>query len=71
MRAKEGDRLVLPGRPGRGGVVVGVLGKDGAPPYVIKWHRDGTIAMVFPDGYARIVPAGHPAGTDREPSPDQ
>lgn len=66
MKAQPGDRLVLPGSPGRGGLVVGVLGNDGAPPYVIKWHRDGHIAMVFPDEYARIVPAGHPAGTDRE-----
>jgi hypothetical protein len=66
MRAQVGDRLVLPGSPGRGGLVVGVLGNDGAPPYVIKWHRDGHIAMVFPDEYARIVPAAHPAGTDRE-----
>jgi hypothetical protein len=66
MRAQVGDRLVLPGTPGRGGLVVGVLGKDGSPPYVIKWHRDGHIAMVFPDEYARIVPAGHPAGTDRD-----
>jgi hypothetical protein len=66
MRAQVGDRLVIPGSPGRGGLVVAVLGNDGAPPYVIKWHRDGHIAMVFPDEYARIVPAGHPAGTDRE-----
>ncbi len=71
MRAQIGDRLVLPGNPGRGGLVIGVLGKDGAPPYVIKWHRDGHIAMVFPDEYARIVPAGHPAGTDLGSSPDQ
>ena len=65
MRAQVGDRLVIPGSPGRGGLVVG------APPYVIKWHRDGHIAMVFPDEYARIVPAGHPAGTDRESPSDQ
>ena len=66
MRAHVGDRLVLAGSPGRGGVVIGVLGKDGTPPYVIRWLRDGHIAMVFPDEYARIVPSGHPAGTDRE-----
>ncbi len=65
MRAQIGDRLVLPGSAVRCGLVVGVLGKDGAPPYVIKWQRDGHIAMVFPDEYARIVPAGHPAGTNR------
>jgi len=25
-----------------------VVGKDGAPPYVIKWLSDGHIAMVTP-----------------------
>jgi hypothetical protein len=57
MRASVGDVLVLPGG-GRGtGLVIGVVGEDGAPPYVIKWLSDGHIAMVTPDPYARVVPA--------------
>jgi len=62
MRASVSDVLVLPGGEGRTGLVIGVVGKDGTPPYVIKWLSDGHIAMVTPDPYSRIVPAGdaHP-----------
>jgi Domain of unknown function (DUF1918) len=55
MRASVGDVLVLPGSEGRTGLVIGVIGRDGAPPYVIKWHSDGHIAMVTPDPYSRII----------------
>jgi hypothetical protein len=58
MRARIGDRLVV--GEGRIGEVVGVSSADGSPPYIIKWLKDGHIAMVFPDQYARIVPAGEP-----------
>jgi Domain of unknown function (DUF1918) len=57
MRANVGDLLVLPGSEGRTGLIIGVSGEDGAPPYVIKWRSDGHIAMVTPDPYSRIVRA--------------
>lgn len=57
MRAQVGDTLVVPGPEIRTGLVIRVLGQDGAPPYVIKWQSDGHIAMVTPGEYARIVPA--------------
>ena len=57
MRAKVGDLLVVPGLESRIGLVIRVLGPEGAPPYVIKWQSDGHIAMVTPGGYSRIVPA--------------
>jgi hypothetical protein len=57
MRANVGDRLVVPGPESRTGLVIRVLGPDGAPPYVIKWQSDGHIAMVTPGEYSRIVPA--------------
>jgi Domain of unknown function (DUF1918) len=63
MHAQVGDRLLAAPGSGRVGLIVGVLGDDGQPPYVVKWQRTGHIAMVFPDPYARIIPAGHPAGT--------
>jgi hypothetical protein len=66
VRARVGDRLVLAGDPDRYGVVIGVLGQDGAPPYIIRW-RSGHVAMVLPGQYARIVSAGHPSGTGHEP----
>lgn len=58
MRATVGDLLVVPGLESRTGVIIRVLGQDGAPPYVIKWESDGHIAMVTPGPYARIVPPG-------------
>lgn len=58
MKAKVGDLLVVPGPESRAGRVIRVLGQDGTPPYVIKWQKDGHIAMVTPGPYSRIVPAG-------------
>jgi hypothetical protein len=75
MRAQAGDRLLAAPASGSVGLIVAVLGEDGRPPYVVRWLRGGNIAMVFPDQYARIIPAGHPAGTgdwfagDLEPQP--
>lgn len=63
MRAYVGDRLIIEGDPKRTGIVIGVPHADGSPPYVVKWLADGHIAMVSPDQYMRIIPAGHPAGT--------
>jgi Domain of unknown function (DUF1918) len=65
MRAAVGDVLVLSHGEGPAGLVIGVIGRNGAPPYVIKWLSDGHIAMVTPDQYARIIPS---AGA---PSPSQ
>jgi len=67
MRASVGDVLVLPGAESRTGLVIGVVGKNGAPPYVIKWLNDGHIAMVTPDPYARIVPAPTDHGPEQPP----
>ena len=63
MRAQVGDRLVV--GADRVGIVVAVPAKDGSPPYIIRWQKDGHIAMVLPDQYSRIIPAGQPA--DSEP----
>jgi hypothetical protein len=61
MRARIGDRLVV--GADRIGEVVGVPSADGTPPYIVKWLNSGHIAMVFPDQYSRIIPAGKPATT--------
>ena len=52
--------------------MIGVPSEDGRPPYIVKWLRDGHIAMVTPDQYSRIVSGqrtassnGKPAGTLR------
>ena len=62
MRVQVGDRLVV--GADRVGIVVAVPVKDGSPPYIIKWQKDGHIAMVLPDQYSRIVPAGQSAAGD-------
>ena len=62
MRARIGDRLVV--GEDRVGEVVGVPSADGSPPYIIKWLKDGHIAMVLPDQYSRIIPAGGTAVTE-------
>src|SRR5262249_48987536 len=56
MRARVGDRLAI--EHDRIGVVIGVPAVDGSPPYVVKWLKDGNIALVQPDQYSRIVPPG-------------
>lgn len=67
MKANAGDLLAVPGQERRVGLILRVLGRSGAPPYVVKWQSDGHIAMVTPGPYARIVrqpdeaPAGMPA----------
>jgi hypothetical protein len=62
MRAHVGDRLVL--GDDRIGVVIGVPSDDGSPPYIVKWLKDGHIAMVTPDQYSRLVPGQWPAGSN-------
>ena len=62
MHARIGDRLVV--GEDRIGEVVGVPSADGSPPYIIKWLKDGHIAMVLPDQYARLIHAGEPVTTD-------
>jgi hypothetical protein len=63
MYADVGDRLVIDGNPSRTGLIIGIPHQDGSPPYVVKWLATGHIAMVSPDQFARVIPAGHPAGT--------
>jgi hypothetical protein len=58
MRARVGDQLVV--GHDRVGIVMRVPAVDGSPPYVVKWLKGGNIALVEPDQYARIVPAGQP-----------
>ena len=60
MRARAGDTLLVSGSHTRTGLIVRVVGQNGAPPYVVKWLADGHIAMVTPDQYSRI-PAPAPA----------
>lgn len=71
MKAYVGDRLIIEGDTKRTGIVIGVPHADGSPPYVVRWLADGHIAMVSPDQYTMIIPAGHPAGTAFLPAASQ
>ena len=64
MRANVGDVLVVAGSEHRTGLIISVVGQDGAPPYVVRWQSDGHIAMVTPDPYSRVIPP--PDGTPPE-----
>jgi len=52
MQATKGDHLIVHGRnvggAERHGEVVDVRGKDGQPPYVVRWEPDGHEGLVFP-----------------------
>jgi Domain of unknown function (DUF1918) len=62
MYAHVGDKLVVDGDPPRTGLIIGVPHGDGSPPYVVKWVANGHIAMVSPDGFARVIPAKRDQG---------
>lgn len=51
MQANAGDELVIKGHhvgdEDRRGVIVEVHGKDGAPPYLVRWN-DGHQSVFFP-----------------------
>jgi len=67
MKAVPGDRLVIDGDDSRAAEVIAVPHQDGSPPYVVRWMRSGHIALVSPDSYSSIIPAGgeHANGQQR------
>lgn len=63
MHASIGDRIHVNGTHisdhERDGEILEVRGKDGTPPYVVRWHDTGHEALVFPGPDATIRPAAH------------
>lgn len=55
------DRLVVPGAhvdaPVRAGDIVEVRGRDGTPPYVVRWDGSESTSLVFPGPDAHVEPA--------------
>jgi hypothetical protein len=51
MKAQVGDELIVKGlhvgNPDRRGVITEVRGKDGGPPYLVRWS-DGHESSFFP-----------------------
>ena len=60
MKAQVGDSLVAESNKvsvdPRRGEIIEVRGKDGGPPYVVKW-TDGHEGLVYPGADAHVVPA--------------
>jgi hypothetical protein len=69
MKAQQGDRIVLAGeqvdRPTRDGEILEVRGKDGGPPYLVRWS-DGHTGLLYP-GPGSVLRIG--AGTEHEEAP--
>ena len=61
MHATRGDRLVIQGNhvgePLRDGEIIEVRGKDGAPPYLVRWE-DGHEGLCYPPPEAKLQHAG-------------
>jgi len=60
LRARPGDTLVIDGAgmPGvpRTGVIITVAGRDGAPPYLVRWTTGDYQSRISPGPGARIEP---------------
>jgi hypothetical protein len=58
MKAVAGDRLVIRSRhldePVRTGEIVEVHGKDGAPPYVVRWEGETDTVVIIPGPDAHV-----------------
>jgi len=58
MKAAVGDRLVVASRhldqPVRAGEIVEVHGRDGAPPYVVRWEGATDTVVVVPGPDAHV-----------------
>ena len=58
MQATVGDRLVIKGHhvgePDRDAEILEVRGRDGGPPFVVRWEEDGHESLTFPGSDAMI-----------------
>jgi hypothetical protein len=60
MKAESGDWLVVEplhiGDHRRRGLVLDVRGRDGAPPYLVRWSDTGHESLIFPGEGTHVVP---------------
>lgn len=70
MRATIGDRLVVQGhRVGeheRDAEILEIRGREGGPPYLVRWSDTGSEGLVFPGSDARVE---HPGASARGARP--
>lgn len=69
MHATVGDRLIVHGThvddPVKDGEILEVRGKDGEPPYVVRWG-DGHEGLVFPGPDATVQHFEHEGASPTE-----
>lgn len=75
MKAQQGDHIILAAshvdEPTRDGEVLEVRGKDGEPPYLVRW-ADGHTGLMFPGpGSILRVEAEHVVGAPTEAAPSE
>jgi hypothetical protein len=62
MKAQVGDKLVIMGRRvgehQRDAEILEVRGKDGGPPYLVRWSDDGHVSLVQPGPDALVQHIG-------------
>lgn len=67
MRAHVGDIVVVPGRnvgsAQRRGEILEVHGRDGAPPYLVRWETDNNEAVFFPTSAVQLHQPSADAGS--------
>jgi uncharacterized protein DUF1918 len=60
MQANVGDRIVIKGHhvgePDRDCEVLEARGRNGEPPYLVRWEEDGHEALFFPGSDASVQP---------------
>ena len=58
MRATVGDQIVVHSahvdEPNRDGEIIDVRGRDGAPPFLVRWADTGHEALMYPGPDALI-----------------
>lgn len=63
MKTQVGDRIVIKahhvGEHERDGEILEVRGKNGAPPYVVRWSDSGRSVLVYPGPDAVIQHYDH------------
>ena len=71
MKATAGDRLVIHahhlGERGRDAEVLEVMGKDGDPPYRVRWQDSGSESIFFPSSDAHIEHYEKASGGRKKP----
>ena len=63
LQASPGDRLVIRGRqvgaPPRDAEILEVLGRNGSPPYLVRWEDDGRVSRLYPGSDAYVQHFDH------------